>query len=265
MSTTEIKQYEFHPLADLFPMLDKDSVGFKALIEDIKANRQHEPVWLLDGKILDGRNRYNACQHLGKDVLTREYIGSDPIGFVLSINLHRRHLNASQRAMVAAKLATFTHGGDRSKASIDALTQKEAALLLNVSEPSVERAVKVLKNGVPALVEAVKEGKLRVSAVENFAKSNDQDKLMAGCKGNVVEAVKKLPPTKKSKKKKTESAKDMKEELEAFKETWDGFNPHQKNAFVKAYKHEIAQILNGLEFEEEVAEQKETDDRPTLS
>jgi hypothetical protein len=94
---TAIKQYDFHPLADLFPMLDKESIGFKALIEDIKANRQHEPVWLYEGKILDGRNRYNACQHLGKDVLTREYIGRDPIGFVLSINLHRRHLNASQR------------------------------------------------------------------------------------------------------------------------------------------------------------------------
>src|SRR5262245_32425579 len=83
------RKYEFHPLADLFPMLLEDSNGFKALIEDIKANRQHEPVWLLDGKILDGRNRYNVCQHLGIDVQTRDYIGADPIGFVLSINLLR--------------------------------------------------------------------------------------------------------------------------------------------------------------------------------
>jgi hypothetical protein len=64
-----MKTYEFHPFADLFPMLDKDSVGFKALIEDIKANRQYEPVVLLEGKILDGRNRYNGCQHLGRDAI----------------------------------------------------------------------------------------------------------------------------------------------------------------------------------------------------
>jgi ParB-like chromosome segregation protein Spo0J len=161
---TAIKQYDFHPLADLFPMLDKESVGFKALIEDIKANRQHEPVWLLEGKILDGRNRYNACQHLGKDVLTREYIGSDPIGFVLSINLHRRHLNASQRAMVAAKLATFTHGGDRSKAPIGGLTDAEAAKLLNVGERSVERARQVLAKGDPSLIEEVEQGQTSVAA-----------------------------------------------------------------------------------------------------
>ena len=161
---TAIKQYDFHPLADLFPMLDKESIGFKALIEDIKANRQHEPVWLYEGKILDGRNRYNACQHLGKDVLTREYIGRDPIGFVLSINLHRRHLNASQRAMVAAKLATFTHGGDRSKAPIGGLTDAEAAKLLNVGERSVERARQVLAKGDPSLIEEVEQGQTSVAA-----------------------------------------------------------------------------------------------------
>jgi ParB-like chromosome segregation protein Spo0J len=62
------KTYDFHPFADLFPLLEGNSVGLKALVEDIKANRQHEPIWLLEGKILDGRNRYMACQVLGIDV-----------------------------------------------------------------------------------------------------------------------------------------------------------------------------------------------------
>jgi ParB-like chromosome segregation protein Spo0J len=233
---------------------------FKELKEDIRKNKLQVPIMTYEDKILDGRGRYNACVELAKEGVetnfrTNPYTGPDPRRYVVSANVKRRHLNESQRALIAAQLATFTHGGDRSKASIDALTQKEAAELLNVSEPSVERAVKVLKNGVPALVEAVKDGKLRVSAVESFAKSNEQDKLITECKGNVVEAVKKLPPRKK--KKKTESAKDMMEELEAFKQTWDGFNPHQKNAFVKANRHEITEILDGLEFEEQVAEQEE--------
>jgi ParB-like chromosome segregation protein Spo0J len=157
------RTYDFHPIANLFPILDKDSIGFKALVEDIKANRQYEPVYLLDGKILDGRNRYNACQLLGKDIQTRDYPGSDPIGFVLSVNLHRRHLNTSQRAMVAAKLATFTHGGDRSKPSIGGLTDAEAAKLLNVSERSVERARQVLAKGDPSLIEELEQGQTTVT------------------------------------------------------------------------------------------------------
>ena len=158
------RTYEFHPYADLFPMLDKDSIGFKALIEDIKVNRQYEPVLLYEGKILDGRNRYNACQHLGKDVLTRDYTGTDPIGFVLSVNLHRRHLNTSQRAFVAVKLATFTHGGDRSKTPIGGLTDAAAAKLLNVGERSVERARQVLAKGDPSLIQQVEQGQISVTA-----------------------------------------------------------------------------------------------------
>jgi ParB-like chromosome segregation protein Spo0J len=157
------REFEFHPLAELFPMLDKESRSFKGLVEDIKANRQYEPIWLLEGKILDGRNRYNACQHLGKEVVARDYVGNDPIGFVLSVNLHRRHLNTSQRAMVAAKLATFTHGGDRSKAPIGGLTDAEAAKLLNVGERSVERARQVLAKGDPSLIDAVEQGETSVT------------------------------------------------------------------------------------------------------
>lgn len=71
------------------------------------------------------------------------------------IPTRRRHLNESQRAMVAARLANVNHGGDRSKASIDALTDGRAAKLLNISEPTVERARVVLERGTPEQVQAV--------------------------------------------------------------------------------------------------------------
>src|SRR5262245_28493685 len=58
------KKYDFHPLADLFPMLEDKSAAFEALVEDIRERKQQEPVWLYEGKILDGRNRYLACQKL---------------------------------------------------------------------------------------------------------------------------------------------------------------------------------------------------------
>jgi hypothetical protein len=37
---------------------------------------------------------------------------------VLSLNVHRRHLNESQRAMVVARLETLKHGGDREGAKM---------------------------------------------------------------------------------------------------------------------------------------------------
>jgi ParB-like chromosome segregation protein Spo0J len=187
------KEYEFHPLADLFPIFDKDSHGFKALIEDIKANKQLEPIWLLDGKILDGRNRYHACQHLKIDVRTRDFVGGDPVGFVLSVNLHRRHLNTSQRALVAAKLATFTHGGDRSKAPIGGLTDAEVAKLLNVGERSVERARQVLAKGDPSLIEAVEQGQTSVTDAAGKAGNGNAgkgggDAGKGGGKGRALES-----------------------------------------------------------------------------
>ena len=70
----------------------------------------HEPIWLYEGQILDGRNRYRACQELGIPCPTRVYEGQEPLAFNLSLNLHRRHLNESQRAMVAERLATLPEG-----------------------------------------------------------------------------------------------------------------------------------------------------------
>ena len=128
-------QLEFHPIANVFPLIEGDE--FQALVEDIREHGVHEPIWLYEGKILDGRNRYRAYQaafpDIDEDPPFREYLDEKPVEFVVSLNLKRRHLNESQRAMVGAKLATLGHGGDRSKASIDALTQAQAGELLNVS------------------------------------------------------------------------------------------------------------------------------------
>lgn len=86
------------------------------------------------------------------------------MAFVVSLNLHRRHLDESQRAMVAAKLATMNRGRPAENASIEAFTQRQAAELLNVSRPSVQRAREVLDNGTPELVAAVERGEVSVSA-----------------------------------------------------------------------------------------------------
>jgi len=88
---------------------------------------------------------------------------------VVSLNLHRRHLDESQRAMVAAKIATLPAHRPAETAPIGAVTQDTAADMLNVGRRSVQRAREVLDRGAPELVEAVQRGEVSVSAAADVA------------------------------------------------------------------------------------------------
>jgi N6-adenosine-specific RNA methylase IME4 len=90
---------KFHQLANLFPMMEPTE--FKALVEDIKQNGQLHPIVIWEDQILDGRNRWRACEKLNIEPKYTTFDGSDPFSFVVSLNLHRRHLSSSQRAAIA--------------------------------------------------------------------------------------------------------------------------------------------------------------------
>jgi hypothetical protein len=92
-----------HPVANVFPLMEGDE--FEAFKADIAAHGQREPVWLHEGRIIDGRNRYRACQVLGIEVQTREWDGKGSlVAFVVSLNMHRRHLTAGQRATLGVEV-----------------------------------------------------------------------------------------------------------------------------------------------------------------
>lgn len=158
-----------HEAASIFPLLE--GADFDALVTDIKTNGLREPIWTLDEKILDGRNRFRACSKAGVEPTFREWTdGGDPVAFVLSLNLHRRHLNESQRAMVSARIATMGQGARTDLRPIGLKSQSESAALLNVSERSTRRAQRVIEDGTPDLVAAVDQGHLAVSAAATFSK-----------------------------------------------------------------------------------------------
>ena len=92
-----------HPAADLFPLID--DAAFAELCDSIKQDGLDQPVTIdQEGRLLDGRNRLLACHKTGVALDHEVYLGSDPVGFSLRANLHRRHLNQGQKAMVALKV-----------------------------------------------------------------------------------------------------------------------------------------------------------------
>jgi N6-adenosine-specific RNA methylase IME4 len=157
---------EYHQLASLFPLID--GAEFDDLVADISEHGLHEAIVVYEGKILDGRNRFRACEAAGVEPTYTVYQGDDPISFVISLNLRRRHLNESQRAMVAAKLATIKRGHNQ-HAQICATSQAEAGTVLSVSRRSIQYAREVIENGTPELVHAVEQGNIAVSAAAVIA------------------------------------------------------------------------------------------------
>src|ERR1043166_6151341 len=197
----------FHELANIFPLIEGGE--FDALVADIREHGVREKGKLLDGSILDGRNRYRAAKVAGRDMgfeLFDPAQDGDPLAYVLSKNLARRHLNESQRAMVAARLAQLRQGhraslavpepmpgrekplvrdvgqanrhlktegylpDDHAPANLPVVTQVDASKAMNVSERSLRTAKAVLEAGTPELMAAVDRGKLAVHAAAPAAK-----------------------------------------------------------------------------------------------
>lgn len=183
-----------HPLAEIFPMLD--TAASADLAADIAAHGLREPVVLHEGAVLDGRNRLAALVSIlerggevaGEPIEAADldgsarspflvpFAGDDPLAFVLSRNLHRRHLNESQRALVAARIAAVRRGESGGpRANLRA--RDEAAEALRVSPRSVTAAGVALAHGAPELVAAVERGDVPVSAADTLARLDVDDQV----------------------------------------------------------------------------------------
>src|SRR6516165_12175055 len=161
----EAAMIAFHPLADIFPLVEGQD--FAELVDDLREHGLHEPIVVFEDKILDGRNRYRACEAAGVEPTFTAYSGDDPVAYVVSLNLRRRHLDESQRAMVAAKLATLRDG--QRADLVEGLPIGRASEMLNVGERTVARAREVQEHGTPELVSAVERGAISVSSAADVA------------------------------------------------------------------------------------------------
>ena len=186
-----------HKLAAYFPILEGEE--FDLLVEDIKKNGQIEPIITYLGEVLDGWNRYRACEVLGIDPLTKEYDGDDPLSYVISANIRRRHMDVSQRAMLATEmLPEFEREAKERKEAIRDIdtgsfmpsgsedpgggwldwhrSRDDAAKVFGVSGPTVQRA-KRIKEEAPERVADIIKGKATVTGVDTELRMAEAKRL----------------------------------------------------------------------------------------
>ena len=173
-----------HPLATLMPEASPEE--YAGLRDSIRSVGLKQSLLLWEGQVLDGRHRLRACQELGIEPTTRE-LTPEEVGdgspeellkFVAAMNLHRRHLTPSQRAMAAARAANGTRGGDRSKAQICALTLDQASAVFGASTSSVDMARRLLANANPTVVAMVEKGLVSLNtAMETYEEISQLTKV----------------------------------------------------------------------------------------
>lgn len=175
--------HEFHEFSLMFPLLSGQELD--DLVADIAANGQREPIVMLDDKILDGRNRYLACQklHIKPRLRNLTCIDGDPLNFVWSANVARRHLSQSAIALAAAARAKFkvgVIGRGRGKMGPQATSNEngylppiligEAAKLAECSRDTIKRAKTILDYGTDTEKAAIQTGKMKIKTAYNLAR-----------------------------------------------------------------------------------------------
>ena len=93
---------KFHPIAGIFDLLE--GAEFDELVKDISEHGLQLPIIMHEGKILDGRNRYRACLKSGVAPIFNTFSGDDPVAYVISTNVRRRHMTSERKQDALPKL-----------------------------------------------------------------------------------------------------------------------------------------------------------------
>ena len=170
---------KIHPAAEIFPMLSDEELD--SLAVDIKTHGLRHPLVMHDRELLDGRNRLAACKIAGVAPSFVEYEGDSPVSFVISVNIKRRQLDASQRACVAVEIEPMLAveaekrlhlakgRGVKGEANLPQVkrapqARDQAADVVSISPRMVQYA-KEIKAKNPEAFERMKAGSVTVNAV----------------------------------------------------------------------------------------------------
>ena len=166
-----------HPLSAAFPSMEPEEL--EALTKDIAEHGQHEVIILYQGKVLDGWHRYQACIAAGRTPETANLpVGEDPVAFVLSHNLHRRHLSQGQAALAVVTCNSWRKVGrpQNNPAIVAELTTKELAKQAGTGTRTIERAKTVAETD---LADKVRDGELSIQKAAEIAKLPEPERAAA--------------------------------------------------------------------------------------
>lgn len=164
-----------HPLCVFFPRIVGNE--FDSLVADIKANGLREPITLYEGQVLDGGNRYAACLEAGVEPHFVGFTGGDIAAFVLSANMHRRHLSQGQNAAIIAQVTNWAEanqrGGRRATDSIPTIPLATVAERAKASgtSPRTQRTADKIAKAAPDVIAEVAQGTMTLAAAS--AKINE--------------------------------------------------------------------------------------------
>ena len=174
----------FHAVCLAFPMLGETEL--RELAEDIRQKGLVHPIVMHQGQVLDGRNRLAACELAGVEPRFVEWTGTgSPVEWVIATNLIRRHLTASQRAVVALDLLPLLEQEARERQrqsqgrgkkgakecatfSANGKASGVAARLTRSNSRYVE-TVKAIQACAPEVIEKVRGGQLSVPNAKRVA------------------------------------------------------------------------------------------------
>ncbi len=189
VSHTKLLGYAQHLVADRLPMMHGEA--FERLVDSMKTLGfdATQPVIMLDGVVIDGRNRLRAAKEAGVTPVFREYAGElgTPTMYILATNLARRDLTLEDRALIVAhssiratferearerKLAGQRSGGRGRKLEdtrIPKGTADALAKIANVSPMTIKNAIAVQKHA-PELADEVRAGRTSLTAAAKQAR-----------------------------------------------------------------------------------------------
>jgi ParB-like chromosome segregation protein Spo0J len=215
-------EYPLHPLTAMFPLMEAKE--FASLVADIEANGLIEPITLKDGAILDGRNKYSACKTARYQFKAENFVelpkDQDPLVFVISKNMQRRHLTAEQkREVIRQLLDKKPNASSRAIASITRCSHHTVESVRNEAAPKIPETPP--KSGSPLLPAPTGQ------SAQLVEKRVGQD------------GKKRKPPTKT----KASETKDKKKQIDGFIAEWATLNVWQQTYFVRTYKDDLAEII----------------------
>jgi hypothetical protein len=228
--------YSFHPKAEIFPLMKDDELV--ELGKNIVANGLLEPITLKDRMILDGRNRYRACQQLGHEFSEKDFVelpaSVDPLAFVISKNIVRRHLTAEQkREVIAVLLKENPNASSRAIAGLAKVshhTVEDVRQAQEATGQSAQLETEAGEAGQPAQKRTGRDGKKRKT------------------------------PTKA--KKSGPSPTELKQQVDNFIAEWPNLNSWQQRYFVKTYQLELSALCEEIAGLQGVVDEGEAEAAP---